>query len=383
LVTVGLVLSGATGFAGAVLAGAVLNAPLWVIPLVLFGPPVLYTVALGILLARRARRHGYGGVTPEQRAAVPLVVPVVVAFLVVGGLSFAGVLVAQMLNAPGWVVPVVFFAPAVLLPLFAWPYLKALPGRLRRAAPSPERAAALARKPAPRATPLPRPADPAAFPTVPADPSTPGRHLARRLPSADVPAGCVALGVFAMAAFWNGIVSVFVWQVVQGFRNGRPEWFQVVFLIPFVLVGLALIVGFVAAVASWVISLLAGSVTVEVDDHPFRPGRTYSGHIAQTGLCRLMRVGVELTCEEAATYQAGTSESTDKKVVARHPAEPAEPNPATPLDFTVTVPADAMHSFDAAKNRIGWSVKVRGRVLGVLPYTRSYTVIVHPGDGDG
>jgi hypothetical protein len=188
--------------------------------------------------------------------------------------------------------------------------------------------------------------------------------------------------VLAAALFWNGIVSVFVWQIVAAFRRGNPEWLMTVFMIPFVIIGLVLVFAAVAAAGVWVVSLLVGKVTVEVDDHPLAPGGRYQGHVAQRGPFRLTRVGVELACEEAATYQSGTTESTDKKVVAKHPAELPEPLPAAPLDFILDVPADAMHSFEAAKNEINWTVTVWGRVLGVLPYQRAFEVVVRPGGGD-
>lgn len=376
----GFMLAGLVGFAGAAAAGIVFNAPHWLIPVIFFGAPGLYVVVLCLLAVRHMRRYGVAAdLTAEQRAVAPLVVPVVAAFLLVGVCSIGGAVVAQVLGAPFWAIPVVFLAPPLLLSVFAWPYLKALPERMRRAAPSPEKAAALAPRPARDTEPTAQPTDPDAFPTVPAGDTLSGTHLAHRLPDAEVTAGCACLGILGVAVFWNGIVSVFVWQAAKGFQKGNPEWFLVVFLIPFVLVGLFLAFAFVFAAGYWVVSLLVGRVTVEVDVHPFAPGGRYRGQIAQVGPFRLTKVGVELACEEAATYQSGTTESTARKVVAKHAAELPEPLPAAPLDFTLVVPADAMHSFEAKKNEINWKVTVWGRVLGVLPYQRAFEVVVRPG----
>lgn len=379
----GFMLAGLVGFAGAAAAGIVFNAPHWLIPVIFFSAPGLYVVGLCLLAVRHMRRYGVGAdLTAEQRAVAPLVAPVVAAFLLVGACSIGGAIFAQVLGAPFWAIPVVFLAPPLLLSVIGWPYLKALPERMRRAAPSPEKAAALAPRPPHRTEPTAEPTDPDAFPTVPAFDGLPGTHLAHRLPDAEVTAGCACLGILGVAAFWNGIVSVFVWQAVAAFRRGNPEWLMTVFLIPFVLIGLVLVFAVVVAAGAWVISLLVGTVTVEVDDHPFVPGGRYPGRVAQRGPFRLTKVGVELECEEAATYQSGTTESTAKKVVAKHPAELPEPLPAAPLDFTLAVPADAMHSFEARKNRIEWRVTVWGRVLGVLPFRRSFEVVIRPGAGD-
>ncbi|HOP98860.1 MAG TPA: DUF3592 domain-containing protein, partial [Verrucomicrobiota bacterium] len=46
-----------------------------------------------------------------------------------------------------------------------------------------------------------------------------------------------------VALFWNGIVSVFLTQVVQSWRRGDPEWFLTLFMVPFVVVGLGFIGG--------------------------------------------------------------------------------------------------------------------------------------------
>lgn len=43
------------------------------------------------------------------------------------------------------------------------------------------------------------------------------------------------IGVIAFSLVWNGIVSVFVWQAVQSWQQGEPEWGLNIFLVPFVL----------------------------------------------------------------------------------------------------------------------------------------------------
>lgn len=380
----GFFLAGAAGFAGAVVAGFGLNAPPGVVGAIMFGTPALYVVVLCLLAIRHMRKSSFAaGLTPEQRAVMPVVTPLLSAFLLVGVVSIGGVILAQFLGAPFWVTPVVFFAPPVMLVVFAWLHLKTLPARLKRAAPSPEKAAAAsAPKPHRRTELSTRPTDPDDFPTVPTGGTYSGTHLAHRLADADLGAGCACLGVLGAAAFWNGIVSVFVWQAVQGLLRGNPEWFLMVFLIPFVLIGLGLVLAAVLAAGVWVVSLLVGKVMVEMDDHPLAPGGCYRGHVAQVGPCRLTKVGVELACEEAATYMSGTTESTDKKVVAKQLAELPEPLPAAPLDFELVVPTDAMHSFVAKKNKINWKLTVWGRVFGVLPYQRSFEVVVRPGADD-
>src|SRR3954451_3386216 len=51
------------------------------------------------------------------------------------------------------------------------------------------------------------------------------------------------LGLVFLALFWNGIVPLFVGQIVLGSSNGQPDGSLPAFLIPFILVGLSLIFG--------------------------------------------------------------------------------------------------------------------------------------------
>ena len=50
-------------------------------------------------------------------------------------------------------------------------------------------------------------------------------------------------GILFFAVFWNGIVSVFLYRLYQGFQSGQRDWFLMVFMTPFVLIGLASIGG--------------------------------------------------------------------------------------------------------------------------------------------
>jgi hypothetical protein len=51
------------------------------------------------------------------------------------------------------------------------------------------------------------------------------------------------VGGLLVSIFWNGIVSVFVFQIIQMWRTGDGmKWFLTLFMIPFVLIGLGMIV---------------------------------------------------------------------------------------------------------------------------------------------
>ncbi len=56
-----------------------------------------------------------------------------------------------------------------------------------------------------------------------------------------------AAGTLFAALFWNGITAVFVTFAVKSVNAGRPEWFLIVFITPFVLIGAFLLYAAVGA----------------------------------------------------------------------------------------------------------------------------------------
>jgi hypothetical protein len=55
----------------------------------------------------------------------------------------------------------------------------------------------------------------------------------------------VVLGSLFIAAFWNGIVAVFINECISSWTHHHPDYFLAVFLIPFVLIGLGLMINIV------------------------------------------------------------------------------------------------------------------------------------------
>lgn len=294
-------------------------------------------------------------------------------------------------NAPGWVGPVAFFAvPALYLVVAAAAFLPRVVREMREAlrnAPSPERVAAAARGEGVEAGTKPEPVTTAGAddtPTVPLVPTHPGKTLPHRLERADIPASCQFGCSILMAAFWNGIVSVFVVRLLAKWnRGGGFKWVEAAFLVPFVLVGAALVGFVVYAGYKLFVAMLVGRLDVELDAHPLAPGGKARFRVAQVGMFALSRVRVWLVCTEEASYMAGTSKSTAKEEVVRQAVSDPDQNPdggGLPLEADFTVPPDAMHAFEAPNNAIKWTIVVSGRVLG-LPFSDVYAVGVAPEQG--
>jgi len=309
--------------------------------------------------------------------------------LVTGFLGMALAVGAMFAQAPAWIMFVAFFAPATVFNLaYAAIFIPKAVRYAREAArnaPSPESTAAVAAGEGVEAGTTPKPIlddERGDFPTVEVVDTKPGKVLLHSLPRAGIPPGCQLGCVAIFAVLWNSIVSTFVFQAINDWNRGQVQWGGVLFLSPFVLIGLALIAVTLYLLLTVFVSLLVGRVEVEVSDHPIAIGGTSRIQLAQFGVVPLARVKVMLVCTEEATYVAGTSQSTAKRdvesKVISHPDEDPSGG-ALPLAAEFTVPPDAMHSFTAPNNKINWTIRVTGRVLGLLPFSNDFSVTVSPG----
>ena len=99
--------------------------------------------------------------------------------------------------------------------------------------------------------------------------NSPGTTLAYRLPIAVSPGWALAV-IMAACLFWNGMVALFVTIAVNSHLRGEPEWFLTLFMVPFVLVGLALVW---YTVRQLLITTGVGPTLVEISAHPLAAGR--------------------------------------------------------------------------------------------------------------
>jgi hypothetical protein len=342
-------------------------------------------------------------------------------FAVAAVVAFALFFILERQGAPPWAVGVGFFAPLVVffiaLPLLGWRVLRTWIQRL----PSPERRAAkqaavgsavrteevphsrphsgpygperTAREehttPAAPAGDKPVPPTAEDWPTVPTVELSPepATTLAVRLRPDSGKLGCALAFLIPFTAVWVSIVSVFVVHIARDHARGQHNWGPTLFLVPFVLVGLGLIMLLCVAAAGLVGRLLTGRVAVELSAHPLEAGGRYELWAEQgAGAVPLRAVRVRLVCRESARYQQGTSTYTSTREVYGQDVLSPETNPrgdglSGGVRRPLEVPAGVMHSFAAANNQVSWLAQVRGRV-GLLPVRLAFPVIVYPAGRD-
>jgi len=189
------------------------------------------------------------------------------------------------------------------------------------------------------------------------------------------PVGKVGGSLF-FALFWNGIVSIFVWQAWKGWDQGNPDWFLTIFLVPFVLVGLAsfgFVGHFLLALANPRprLTLTPGRPRL---GHNFRLGWRFTGRAGRLGHLRIFLEG-----REEATYRRGTDTITESEVFATFHLLDTENDWEIPQGTVdLTIPSDSMHSFEAHANKIIWEIKIEGDIVRWPDVDQSFPVTIAP-----
>ena len=168
------------------------------------------------------------------------------------------------------------------------------------------------------------------------------------------------LGALLFACFWNGIVSVFLYQVIRGWMRGHFEILLALFLVPFVLAGL----GAIGAVIYFFLGLFNPRIRLELNRAALRPGDSVSLNWTVSGkVSTISRIRITLEGKEEINYRKGKNNRVEKHNIAEnevinHPA----PITAQSRQTRVIIPADAMHTHEGDHNKILWLLHVKGDV---------------------
>ncbi len=184
------------------------------------------------------------------------------------------------------------------------------------------------------------------------------------------------LGAFLFAAIWNGIVSVFVWQAFKAWELAQPEWGLMIFLIPFVLVGLFSL----GLVAYFLLALANPRPRLTLTPGRPRLGEALNLDWAFTGRSsRLKHLRIFLEGREEATYRRGTKTYTDHEVFATLDLVDSTADwEITRGTAEVVIPEDTMHSFEGDSNKIVWEVKVEGEISRWPDVEQNFPVAIRP-----
>lgn len=195
----------------------------------------------------------------------------------------------------------------------------------------------------------------------------------------DASPGAKLAGLVFLSLFWNGIVSVFLYQVVDSWRTGQPNGCLTAFLTPFVLVGLALIFGTLRQL----LVLFNPRLRLTLNPGTLRLGETaYLQWSFTNQAAGVRRLSIVLQGREEAQYRRGTTTHTDRETFATVTViDTSEPFTIANGSASFGVPADAVPSFKAHHNKIIWSLKVSCDIPHWPDSEEEYEVLVGPGRG--
>ncbi|MBD3241389.1 MAG: DUF3592 domain-containing protein [Chitinivibrionales bacterium] len=169
------------------------------------------------------------------------------------------------------------------------------------------------------------------------------------------------IGVSFFAILWNGIIwSILAFAILPGFRGGGGDLFGLIFMVPFVLVGLAAAGGVV-----YMALAMANPVpTLELGSTQLYPGaRTKLAWRIDGNVYKMDNFRISLEGRETVTYRRGTNTYTDHHTfcdAALYESRMAEDFRNGSAEFKI--PDSAMPSFGADHNKIEWHLHVHGSI---------------------
>ena len=182
--------------------------------------------------------------------------------------------------------------------------------------------------------------------------------------------------ILFVGLFWNGIVSVFVWQAVKGWRSGHPDGCLTVFLVPFVLVGLLMIWG----LFHQFLALFNPRPRLTLSSRSIPLGGSAALDWSFSGAAgRIEKLRIFVEGREECQYRRGTDVHTDKETFATIEVldVPGLARGASG-NATLRIPADTMHSFTASHNKVVWTLKLRGEIRSWPDVVDEFDIAVRP-----
>lgn len=184
------------------------------------------------------------------------------------------------------------------------------------------------------------------------------------------------LGIGLIALFWNGIVSVFLYQMVEGWRTGAGDGCLTAFLVPFVLIGLVLIYG----IFHQFLVLFVPRPRLTLSRGTLRPGEPVQVQWRFSGSAgRIQKLRIVLEGSEQVRYRRGTDTHTATEVFFSKALAEAQHASQIPAGTArLEVPAGSMPSFEADNNKILWKLKVVCEVPNWPDNEEEYPLVVLP-----
>jgi hypothetical protein len=186
------------------------------------------------------------------------------------------------------------------------------------------------------------------------------------------------LGIIAIALFWNGIVSIFLSQAIQSWKYNNPDWILTIFMIPFVCIGIGLIIG----IGYQFLQLFNPAPRITVYPGHLQMGKPFMMQWQVKNPGKMNSLTIHLVGKEKATYRAGTNTRTDTNIfteILLHHSESRDDIKRG--EATSEIPMDGVvPSWKASNNEILWELRVIGSISKWPDINDEYKITVLPTD---
>ncbi|MCC5789317.1 MAG: DUF3592 domain-containing protein [Opitutales bacterium] len=183
-------------------------------------------------------------------------------------------------------------------------------------------------------------------------------------------------GILVFTLFWNGIVGAVSFGFVGELRSGEMHYGMVLFLLPFIGIGLVMI----GMTIYQFMALFNPKVKLWISPGRARPGQTFTvGWNFEGPVGRLEDFRLSLQGKERATYRQGTRTYTDEHLFHDHLImETTDRMDISSGSTEVTLPVEAIHSFNTVNNKIIWHFKLQGHIRRWPNLTCDYPFVLLP-----
>ncbi len=169
-----------------------------------------------------------------------------------------------------------------------------------------------------------------------------------------------AIVLFVFAAFWNGIVSIFVFQRLGDWFQFKFDGISDLFIVPFILIGFGV---FLAAIYNLMASFNPRpTLVLSRQLIPLGGSAQIQWSFEQrTGSIRQLQL--VLSGVEEATYRRGTNTYTDTESFHEEVLfETSDPLEIREGQASISIPSETMHSFQGGNNKVQWTLQLKGDI---------------------
>jgi hypothetical protein len=183
----------------------------------------------------------------------------------------------------------------------------------------------------------------------------------------------ITLGI---SIFWNGIVSIFLYQFLFESNELWVKIFMGLFLTPFVLIGLVMI----GAAVYTFMAIFNPKIEIAMSTGAVPLGEEVDIAWEVVGKAsRIRHLNIEVQGQQLATFRRGTSDFTDTEIFERIPICDIEAQPDIQFgSVNIVIPEATMHTFEANKNKVTWTIVVSGKIPWWPDVTEEFPFRVSP-----